>query len=129
MHRWFYNIARALPRTARRSEPRRSTNTSMTKAMVEGGYDYNFVKPIPDRLLCNVCQLPCREPQQTRECGHLFYKSCIKKWMSFTTGSHDCPVCRKKPFTMFPQLKDDRKIKALKIYCPNKSDGCSVSDL
>ena len=97
----------------------------MTKAMVEGGYDYNFVKPIPDRLLCNVCQLPCREPQQTRECGHLFCKSCIKKWMSFTTGSHDCPVCRKKPFTMFPQLKDDREIKALKVYCPNKSDGCT----
>ena len=59
-------------------------NTSMTRltmakdftrdSMVEGGYDYDFVKPTPDRLLCNICQLPCREPQQTRECGHLFCK-------------------------------------------------------
>ena len=100
-------------------------------SMVGGGYDYDFVNPTPDRLLCNICQLPCREPQQTRECGHLFCKSCIKKLMSSTTMgwgrdymSHACPVCRKEPFTIFPQLKDDREIKALKVYCPNKSDGC-----
>ena len=45
--------------------------------------------------------------------------------MSSATVSHTCPVCRKEPFTIFPQLKDDCKIKTLKVYCPNKSDGCA----
>ena len=94
-------------------------------SVIEGGYDCDFVTPIPDRLVCNICHLPCREPQQTHECGHLFCKSCIKKLMCSTTVSHACPVCRKESFTIFSQLKDDREIKALKVYCPNKSDGCT----
>ena len=106
-----------------RAEDWREDSTG--NSMDEGGYDYKFVNPPPDRLLCNICQFPCHEAQQTRECGHLFCKSCVNKLMSFTTLSHACPVCRKEPFTTFPQHKDDREIKALKVYCPNKSDGCA----
>ena len=93
---------------------------------IEGGYNYNFVNPPPDRLLCNICQFPCRKAQQTRECSHLFCKSCINNWlMSFCTQSHACPVCQKEPFTIFHELKDDHEIKTLQVYCPNKSDGCA----
>ena len=99
----------------------------MARNLVEGdgGYDYNFLNPPPDRLLCNICQFPCRDAQQTHECGHLYCKSCINKLMTSATVSHACPVCRQEPFTIFSQLKDDREIKTLKVYCPNKSDGCA----
>jgi len=35
--------------------------------------------------------------------------------------THACPVCRKEPFKIFPQVEADREIKALKVYCPNKN--------
>ena len=97
----------------------------MERSLDDGGYNYNFVNPPPDRLLCNICQFPCREAQQTSECGHLYCKSCINMFISSATVNHACPVCRKEPFTIFPQLRDDREIKTQKVYCPNKSDGCA----
>ena len=44
-------------------------------ATVEGGYDYDFVEPPPEELLCKICQLPCREAQSSE--GHVYCKRCI----------------------------------------------------
>ena len=89
----------------------------------EGGYDYDFVESPPDRLVCKICQFPCREAQLTVCCGHAFCKCCLSKLRSSSTGKA-CPTCRKEPFDAYVQLEADRKIKALKVYCPNKKDGC-----
>ena len=45
-------------------------------ATVEGGYDYDFVEPPPERLLCNICQLPCREAQSSE--GRVYCKRCSR---------------------------------------------------
>ena len=40
------------------------------------GYDYHFVEPPPERLLCRFCHLPCRDAQSS-EADHVFCKRCI----------------------------------------------------
>jgi len=93
---------------------------------IEGGYDYDFVDALPttDRLVCKICYLPCRDAQLTECCGHVFCKFCIMRFNSSYAVSHACPMCRVEPFSTFPQREADREIKALKVYCPNKIDGC-----
>ena len=49
----------------------------LVMATVEGGYDYDFVEPPPEGLLCKICQLPCREAQSSE--GHVYCKHCISK--------------------------------------------------
>ena len=41
----------------------------------EGGYNYDFVEPPPERLLCKICQLPCREAQSNED--HVYCKGCV----------------------------------------------------
>ena len=39
----------------------------------EAGYDYYFVESPPERLLCKICQLPCRQAQVNEDlvcCRH-----------------------------------------------------------
>ena len=88
-----------------------------------GGYDYKFVAPPPDRLVCKICYLPCREARLT-SCGHIFCESCLKQLQSSTTVSHACPVCRKEQFEVSPQREADRAIKSLRVYCLNEDKGC-----
>ena len=39
------------------------------------GYDYKFVEPPPERLLCRICQLPCRDAQSSED--YVYCKKCI----------------------------------------------------
>ena len=43
----------------------------------EGGYNYDFVEPPPERLLCKICQLPCREAQSNED--HVYCKRCFPR--------------------------------------------------
>ena len=97
------------------------------ESAVEGGYDYDFVDSPPDRLVCKICQSPCHQAQLTECCGHVFCKCCLNKFRSSTVlidVSQACPMCREESFNAFAQREADREIKALKVYCPNKKDGC-----
>ena len=42
----------------------------------ERGYDYEFVDSPPEKLLCRICHLPCRDAQSS-EAGHVYCKPCI----------------------------------------------------
>ena len=64
-------------------------------------------------LVCPICQDIASEPVQT-SCGHLFCGECLK-------GS-SCPVCRQQ-YTSMPDHFNTRRIKGLKVGCPNS--GCS----
>ena len=56
-------------------------------ASVEGGYNYYFMESPPDRLVCKICQFPCREVQLTECCGHMFCKCCLNECRSSTAVS------------------------------------------
>ena len=88
------------------------------------GYNYNFVVDnLPDRLLCQICQLPCRDPQRSVSCVHVFCKSELNTTM-YPNEDISCPKCHQPGFNTFPDKALEREIKELKIYCPNKKDGC-----
>ena len=85
------------------------------------GYEYNPVGKVPDRLLCQICQLPCRDPHRSVCCGHVFCKSELDQHQ-LREGS--CPQCFSKEFISYVDKLLQREINKLLIYCPNKNDGC-----
>ena len=87
-------------------------------------YEYDFVHAPPDRLLCQICQLPCRDPYMTLCCGHGFCKSCLDGQRQFKSVSYTCPICPEPEFKTVPYKALEREIRALHIYCTNKEKGC-----
>ena len=51
----------------------------------DSGYDYEFVEPPPERLLCTICRLPCREAQLNED--QVYCKRCITKIKPYTSVS------------------------------------------
>ena len=97
-----------------------------SSAYNSGGYDYNFLATPPDRLVCKICQLPCRETQQSECCGSVYCKSDIDRLKASTTTQPTCPFCRSEEFVTYPNLSTDREIQQLMVNCPNKdSTGCN----
>ena len=86
-------------------------------------YDYNYVEPPPDRLMCKICQLPCREAQKSECCGHVFCKRDLEKMKVATAVSYACPICRIESFKTHPDPGVDREVKGLKVYCQNNEVG------
>ena len=41
----------------------------------DSGYHYEFVEPPPERLLCRICHLPCRDAQSSED--RVYCKQCI----------------------------------------------------
>ncbi|XP_065900596.1 uncharacterized protein [Dysidea avara] len=94
-------------------------------ATFSGGYDYKFVNTPPDRLVCNICYLPSRDPYLTTCCGHVFCKSCLDYVQSPVTVSKGvCPVCREKEFVAYINKQLDREIRNLHVTCTNTERGC-----
>jgi len=84
---------------------------------------YDFVSTIANRLLCGVCgQLPHSGAEKSECCGRVFCKSDLKYLR--TEGRYVCPICHADPLVTWPDLAVEREIKQLKVYCPNKGDGC-----
>ena len=88
------------------------------------GYSYDFVDNPPDRLLCKICNLPCRDPWRTVCCGHAICESELELIKSIHRKEDGYPECRNKTFSTFVDKAAQREIKESKIYCPNKKDGC-----
>jgi hypothetical protein len=93
--------------------------------------DFKFVGPVPEGLICTICENPFDEPVQT-SCGHLFCKPCIDTWLNETwlsaiTGQQpQCPIDR-KPLRREELFKDEhvrRQVRALHVFCPNNERGC-----
>ena len=90
---------------------------------MNGGYDYDFVHTPPDRLICEICRLPSRDPYLSGCCGHTFCKICLEM-SKRESAYYTCPVCRSEEFLTIANKQVDREIKSLSVYCPNKKKGC-----
>ncbi len=90
-----------------------------------GGYDYDFVDEVPDRLTCQICAKPFRDPHLVVCCGKHYCESCLTT--SFLkTSVKNCPHCRAKgnkfQYVNHKGLKSE--ISELVIYCPKRDKGC-----
>ena len=81
-----------------------------------------FMAPLADEFKCPLCLSLMNEPQLTT-CGHHFCKSCIEPLLKRQPGS-ECPVCNENRFDSMTDKAFERKIKALKVFCPEREDGC-----
>ena len=95
--------------------------------MAEGGYEYEFVDVLLDRVLCKICHNPCRDVHLTGCCGAHFCLFCLQQLKRGTAVNKACPMCRVGKFKIFPNKRLDREIKALNMYCVNRRSGCSWS--
>ena len=69
----------------------KSMASTAQKAKEEKGYDHKFVDPVPNELLCLICLLAARDPQQSTCCGKVFCETCID---DLKKHSSKCPGCR-----------------------------------
>ena len=82
------------------------------------GSEYRFVSKDPaqiEDLQCPVCFELAYEPVLTN-CGHFFCCGCVR-------GQRSCPTCHSKLRYMRNQ-RDERKVKRLRVECPNWEKGC-----
>ena len=82
------------------------------------GTEYSFVSKDPaqiEDLECPKCLELVYEPVLT-SCGHLFCQRCVRDLTK-------CPVCQKRLQCMRNQ-HDERRVKGLKVKCPNWEKGC-----
>ena len=52
--------------------------------------EYQIIK---DKTECAVCLNKDRKVKIKLDCGHIFHKTCIKKWFK-TKGQNECPLCK-----------------------------------
>ena len=65
------------------------------------GYDHQFIDQPPDDLLCLICLMVARDPQQITCCGKVLCETCLQDLKNY---SNVCPQCR-KPIVSFPDTK------------------------
>ena len=70
----------------------------------ESNYDYEFVEPPPERLLCRICHLPCRNAQ-SNEADHIYCKRCITKVKPSASVSDPCAHCTDMLNTFYQQCR------------------------
>jgi len=98
-----------------------------TPTAAYGGFEYEFVETLPDRVLCKICRYPSRDPYMSLCCGHAFCKSCLERQRQASSIiAYACSVCRKEEpeFKTVPYVAIDREVKELHVYCTNKRRGC-----
>ena len=99
----------------------RSFNTGASSTDGSGGYDYEFVSEPPDELKCSVCLLALRDPSLTSCCGKHFCQSCISR---IKNEGKPCPLCQEKDYQLMLDKSIIRRVRELKIKCPNSGRGC-----
>ena len=80
----------------------------MTKATPNydlSGYDYQFVDPPPDTLVCKICHCPSKEPHLSVCCGPAYILQILsyeRQECRRYTATDACPMCRSTNFQTFP---------------------------
>ena len=90
------------------------TSNSLTEDT--GGYDCDFVDPIPDSLSCSICLLPLRDPHLLDCCGVKMCTPCVTR---VEEADQPCPHCREK-FVHIIDKATTRQVLSLKTRCSRK---------
>ena len=86
------------------------------------GYQCEFVSAVSDHYYCKKCNRVAKELHMTVCCGETYCHACIADAQK---QSKPCPACGKKVFTIFQQVKFQKEISELQVYCGLKQKGCS----
>ena len=90
-------------------------------ATFKGGYEYEFIDPLPNSLECSICLLTLRDPHVISCCGNHFCHTCIGRIQG---DGKPCPLCNEPNFTTLLHKGVKREVKALMIRCRWRHLGC-----
>ena len=94
----------------------------MAEGQKIGGYQCEFVGPVPEELLCKSCKLVAREPHITGCCEERFCQACIDPVLK---DKKPCPSCGEADeFSIVFTKGSHKKILALQVHCAMKQSGC-----
>ena len=79
----------------------------------------SFVQPLPDFLICDMCDDVLVDPHLTDCCQHSYCKACIDK-----VTSKRCPQCRETYTQLTSDVKSSRIISEQEIKCPYHAHKC-----
>ena len=82
--------------------------------------DYDFVDEVPEDFFCPVTLEVLREPFQTACCGNHLSQEAANQLQQ---DQEPCPIC-KEPLHVVPDKYFQRKVKELKVRCPENNAGC-----
>ena len=88
------------------------------------GYQCEFIDSVFDDLYCKKCTLVARRLTITTCCGESFCQACISDTHK---QGNPCPVCGEKDYNIVGQVKNQKRINCLLIYCSMKERGCNWS--
>ena len=88
-----------------------------------GGYDFNFIKQVPEQLHCSICTKVLCDPHLTECCGQHFCESCLKHWFKKQKKTI-CPHCRHDNFNHMLNKALKREVDELEIRCIKQRVGC-----
>lgn len=91
------------------------------------GYNCCFVESPPTDLVCKIClNVSCDAQQANNCCESNFCRECLERYIQSTVIDKDiCPYCRQTGFAFVPDIRAQRQILNLPVYCPNKHLGCT----
>lgn len=89
-----------------------------------GGHDYFFLEEPPSDVICPICRLVAREPQQVSCCGKIYCKSCFVELETQSKWSLRCANCREEEPEYFPDRKTAGQINSLRVACTKREEGC-----
>ena len=88
------------------------------------GYQCEFVEVVYEDFYCRKCSLVARRLTITDCCGESFCHNCIA---GPQLQNQPCPACGENNFNTFKQVKKQRRISQLMVYCSMKERGCGWS--
>lgn len=90
----------------------------------ERGFTYETVEEPPEDCLCILCELLVKDARQTECCGRIMCSYCIDQYKK-NVMVFKCPNCRTLlQGKYFKDLRTDRAVQCLTIYCTRRSEGC-----
>ena len=88
------------------------------------GYQYEFLDTVNDVFYCKKCDLVARRLTATSCCGESYCHACIA---DICEQHKPCPECGQEGFSIYEQLKYQKRIGALRVHCSLKTRGCGWS--
>ena len=85
------------------------------------GYKCEFFESVTDDFYCKKCTLVARKISITTCCGESFCKGCIT---SIQDNKEPCPECGATELCYVEQIKSQKRINNLQVYCSMKERGC-----
>ena len=85
------------------------------------GYQCEFLDTVYDIFYCKKCDLVARRLTATGCCGESYCHACIA---DICEQHKPCPECGQEDFSIYEQLKYQKRIGALRVHCSLKTRGC-----